>query len=335
MMKNPLLLIFALLFGSSCERVLFKEDMESSDPYLNFDYLWKECDEHYSFFDLKDIDWDQVYDRYEAMLYPEMSDDSLFQVLGQMLNELRDGHVNLISNFNVSFYDVNGLGQDNYNWRTVTDHYIGTDYYISGPFVNDFLADGAIGYIRYSSFTGTADYTNLDFVLSRFRNTEGIIFDIRENGGGVASDIFWILSHFVDRPTLLYYSRIKNGPAHDDFSERDEAVLDPYQGIRYLQDVIVLTDRGTYSAGSFMALACKALDRMTLMGDTTGGGLGMPNGGQLPNGWTYRFSITQSLTLDGNPEYENGVPPDVPAFFDWENINRDEVLDLAIETLLN
>ena len=132
----------------------------------------------------------------------------------------------------------------------------------------------------------------------------------------------------------MNYSRIKNGPNHNDFSEVEPVYVKPYDGIRYTKPVKVLVDRGTYSAGSFTSLATKALDNMTLIGDTTGGGLGLPNGGQLPNGWTYRFSISQALTLDKSADYENGIPPDIHILFDWSNLNRDEILERAIQELL-
>ena len=78
----------------------------------------------------------------------------------------------------------------------------------------------------------------------------------------------------------------------------------------------------------------KALPNVVQIGDTTGGGLGAPNGGQLPNGWEYRFSVTQALTLDLSPDYEDGVPPDVVALLDWNDLTTDdEILERAIEEL--
>jgi hypothetical protein len=62
----------------------------------------------------------------------------------------------------------------------------------------------------------------------------------------------------------------------------------------------------------------------------TGGGLGLPNGGQLPNGWTYRFSVTQTLDLQLNNSFEEGVPPDIYQLFDWNNLMKDEILERAI-----
>ena len=330
-MKHLAITLLAIvLILTSCEKMFIEEDFESSNPQDNFDYLWNECNEKYSFFDVKNIDWNQIKATYQEKLFDGMSQDSLFNVLGGMLTELRDDHTGLKSNFNISTFGVNYLGQDNFDWRIIEDNYLSQDFYISGPFLHNFIANGDIGYIRFSAFTGTVDSTNLDFILERYKNTKGLILDLRENGGGAVTDVFSILSRFVETKTLVNYSRIKTGTGHNDFSEAQPAYVSPYEGIRYTNKVTVLVDRGTYSAGSFTSLATKALPNMVLVGDTTGGGLGLPNGGQLPNGWTYRFSITQALTLDKSPDYENGVPPDIQVLFDWNDLTKDEVLERAI-----
>lgn len=97
-----------------------------------------------------------------------------------------------------------------------------------------------------------------------------------------------------------------------------------------------MIDRGSYSATSMFSLATLELDNIFLVGDTTGGGLGMPNGGQLPNSWTYRFSITRTLTPDGI-NYENGVPPDYYAILDSSDMQQgyDTVIETALDVLLN
>lgn len=322
--------VSVLALFASCEKAFFEEDLESTDPYTNFDYLWKQCDEKYAYFDLKEVDWDLVRADYKSKLFVGMTDDSLFNVLGGMLSELKDDHTNLISNFNVSTFGVNYLGQDNFDWRILDDHYLNNTFYTSGPFRHNFMDNGEIGYVRFPAFTGTVDAINLDFILNKYKNTKGLILDLRENGGGAVTDVFNLLSRFVETETTVNYSRIKNGKNHNDFSEDEPVVVEPYDGIRYKNKVAVLTDRGTYSAGSFTALATKALHNVILVGDTTGGGLGLPNGGQLPNGWNYRFSITQALTLNKKPDYENGVPPDIHVLFDWNNLTKDEILERAI-----
>ena len=329
-MKKLYYILIAGLFFASCEKAIFEEDLASTNPKENFEYLWNECNEKYSYFDVKNIDWNAIKSKYAAKIYDGMSQDSLFKVLGGMLTELKDDHTNLISNFNISTFRVDYLGQDNFDWRIIEDNYLSRDYYISGPFFHNYLDNKKIGYIRFPSFPGTVDPNNLDFVLERYKNTKGLILDLRENGGGAVTDIFAILSRFVERKTLVNYSRIKTGPGRNEFSDAKPVYVSPYDGIRYTNKVVVLVDRGTYSAGSFFSLATKALPNIILMGDTTGGGLGLPNGGQLPNGWTYRFSVTQALTLDKKPDYENGVPPDIKVLFNWNDLTKDEILDRAI-----
>ncbi|MCT4581934.1 MAG: S41 family peptidase [Flavobacteriales bacterium] len=325
-----LLLILSILPLISCEKIFLKKDQKTSNAKENFDYLWKECNDKYSFFELKNIDWNAIKANYESKIYEGMSEDSLFNVLGAMLTELKDDHTNLVSNFNVSSFGVHYLGQDNFDWRIIQEHYLNRDEQSTGPFLHRFIANDEIGYIRFGAFTGTVDDNNLNYILNKYKDTKGLILDLRENGGGAVTDVFNILSRFVETKTLVNYSRIRNGEKHNDFSPAEPVYVTPYDGIRYPNKVAVLTDRGTYSAGSFTSLATKAIPNLILIGDTTGGGLGLPNGGQLPNGWTYRFSITQALTLDLNPAYENGVPPDITVLFDWTDLTKDEVIERAL-----
>ena len=331
--KNIVLFLWAFTFVS-CENLFFEKDLVSKNRRENFEYLWKACNERYAYMDYKQINWEEVHARYGALIHEEMTDDSLFSVLGAMLNELRDGHVNLKSYFNVSHFNIDQLGPDNFDFRLIQDYYLPKDYYISGPFTHDFIANKKVGYIRLSSFTGTVSHDNLNFILRRYAGTQGLILDLRENGGGASSDVFKIVSHFISAKTHVYNSRLKSGAGYNDFTESQPGYVSP-AGFLYLKKVMVLTDRGTFSAGSFTTLAMKELPNVTVIGDTTGGGLGVPNGGQLPNGWIYRFSITQTLDLAGN-NYENGVPPDIYSILKAADVNRgvDTVIERAIEEIL-
>tara|TARA_B100001109_G_C18858333_1_gene472738 strand:- start:2219 stop:3220 length:1002 start_codon:yes stop_codon:yes gene_type:complete len=332
-MKKILLILF-LPFFVGCESALFEEEMASDDPLVNFDYLWNQVNDKYAFFEVKGIDWNASRLKYRSQLNSQTSDEALFEVMGNMLTELQDGHTNLISHFNTSSFGVEQQGPNNFEWRTIIDHYLPSDYYTSGPFQHDFIENNQIGYIRFQAFSGYVEEKYVDFVLDRYKNTRGLIFDIRENPGGDGEDIFELLERFIDHKTLVYYARIKNGKGRNDFTSPTAVYVEPYDGIRYTKPIMLLTDRGSYSASSFTALAAKAIPNIVQIGDTTGGGLGMPNGGQLPNGWRYRFSISQALTLNMNASYENGVPPDILSFFDFNNLTQDEVIERAIQEIL-
>ena len=334
-MKRIIISILIISLFASCEKALFKQKGENNKAVANFDHLWEQCDIRYAYFDYKKINWKTVYAQYRGKVYDGMSEDSLFNVMGAMLNELRDGHVNLISPFNISVFDVDLLGPENVDDRVILENYIGIDRIITGPFTHDFLRNKEIGYIRLRSFPGTVDNVQLDYMLDRYKDTKGLIFDIRQNGGGVINDVYTILGRFIDKQTFVYQSRGKIGPGHNEFGEPELSYLSPAETpVKYLKKIVVLTDRGTYSSGSFLALMAKGIDNMVIMGDTTGGGLGLPNGGQLPNGWTYRCSITQTLDIDGN-NYENGMPPDKPVLVDKLRLAQgiDDVLEAAMQEI--
>lgn len=110
-MKNPIIyrilqqgfcLIFCLGLLSSCIR----EEEFVNNPQGNFEQLWKIIDEQYCFLDYKQIDWDEIHTRYQKLITPNMGSEGLFEVLSEMLYELQDGHVNLASAHNVSYYDA-------------------------------------------------------------------------------------------------------------------------------------------------------------------------------------------------------------------------------------
>lgn len=329
-----LLLIALILTLSSCEKILFKKDRGSVSPLENFDYLWEEVDKKYSYFELKSVNWNQVKATYRPMLSENSSEEELFAVLASMLNELRDDHTNLITPFNVSQYNVALASPKNYRARTIDEFYL-PNAWITGAFKHDFLHNEEVGYIRYGSFMSNFSENQMDLVLDRYKNTKGIILDLRENGGGSIFNVPALLSRFVETKTHVGYSITRNGSEHDDFGEREEFYITPSSGIRYGKPVIVLIDRGSYSATTLFALATKALPNITLIGDATGGGGGLPNGGQLPNGWTYRFSVSQILDLQGSNYAEEGVPADIEVSFDWSDLTKDEILERAIDEITN
>ncbi len=336
MKKPPLLLIPIFIFAlTSCEKLIFGDDYASTDPFVNFDYLANEVTRKYAFTEYKQIDLEQLSTVYRSKLYEDMPADSLFWVLGDYLNELRDGHVNLLSSFNVSRFPFQQLGPQNYNRRLIADSYLSDRSFITGPFLHDFIADSTIGYIRYGAFTNPIENNHLNFILKRYANTEGLIIDIRENGGGQTSNGWRMLQRFITQPTAILQSRTKNGPGANDFTPLQMLSIHPVdtneEVSNYLKKVVVLTDRGSYSASSIFALGTKALPNITLIGDTTGGGTGLPNGGQLPNGWTYRMSISQTLEIGTEANFENGVPPDIYAIMDPLITNKDEVIERAIQ----
>ncbi len=324
-----------LIIASSCEKMLMEKE-PANDPVTNFEYLWKTADEKYSFFDYKGIDWNKVYSTYQPQINNSMNQFELFGVLKNMLNELHDGHVNLTSPFDISRYTFPQNAPENFNFRLLEDHYIGWDYRITGSLINTTFQrnNKDIGYIYYGSFSKPVQSADIDFAVASLWHTAGIILDVRSNGGGDVSNIYQLGSRFADQKRLIYTSVLKNGPGHEDFGDAADVYMSPGGTYQYTKRVILLTNRGCFSATSFFATAMKAFPHVIQVGDTTGGGLGAPAGFELPNGWGYRFSVSRTLTPDGQ-NWEKGVPPDVTI---WMNPQHelegiDDIMEKAIELI--
>ena len=109
-------------------------------------------DENYCFFEYKDIDWNEVHDRYKTQISDTMNQYVLFDVLGDMLNELKDGHTNLISTFNMSrYWDWYLDYPDNFD-SDIQENYLGRNYSIAGGLKYTTLSDGQIGIFTTVAF---------------------------------------------------------------------------------------------------------------------------------------------------------------------------------------
>lgn len=339
---KTLAFILVMITFSSCENA-FMEPVNEADAVTTFDYLWEKVNQQYAFFDVKGVDWDAVYREYRPQVVNGMSDESLFDVCAAMLNTLQDGHTNLISSFNISRNDsvyYRMIAQKNINDEVVSLNYLTLNYQTTGALEHNFIHDGRVAYVRYSAFTDMLDYASLNYIAERYKDCRGMIIDLRQNGGGAIANIPILLSLFDNHGQELYQTQIKSGPGHDDFTEL-ATVYAPNDTTGMVPDyfhrlpVAVLIDRGSFSATSFFAICCRAYDNVKLIGDYTGGGLGLPNGGELPNGWTYRFSITRTLTPNGK-NYENGVPPEYKVILDPAATAQgiDNVIELACDWIM-
>ena len=173
-------LFLLLLTATSC----VDNDTYDDNPQGNLEALWRILDEHYCFFEEKGVDWNAVHEKYAVRMNAEMSESQQFEVMTQMISELRDGHVNLYTTFNTGRY---------WSWKedyptnfsdTLLRRYLRTDYLIAGG--TDYtILDDNIGYLRYESFQQGMSDANLDQVMLHMAGCNGLIIDVRGNGGGL------------------------------------------------------------------------------------------------------------------------------------------------------
>lgn len=328
MQKLQLLIILIICsIFTSC----FHEDNYGNSKRDNFELLWKILDEEYCFFEYKDVDWNEIRERYSKRIDENMTNEALFTVLGEMLAELKDGHVNLYSTYNVARYwkwfeDY----PDNFDEK-IQRNYIGYDYMIASGLKYTIFEDN-IGYIYYGSFSSGVGDGNLDQVISRMSICDGIIIDVRDNGGGLLTNVDKIASRFFNEKTLVSYMMYKNGKGHNDFSSPYPRYIEPSNRLRYQKKVVILTNRRCYSATNDFVNAMTYAPNATIIGDKTGGGSGFPFSSEIPNGWSVRYS-SSPMTNANKENIEFGIDPDIHV--DMTKEDMDKGIDTIIETARN
>ncbi len=318
--------LFVLLGFTSCIR----EESYTNDPEGNFNQLWRIIDEQYCYLDYKDIDWNVIGDKYRQRLTNPMTNENLFEVMDSMLYQLKDGHVNLTAAFNQTRFDFWSDSPRNFvESIQESDRYLGTDYRRAAGFKYKILDDN-IGYIYYESFAYGIGDGNIDQVLSYLAVCNGLIIDVRHNGGGNLTNAEKIASRFTNEKVLSGYISHKTGTGHNDFSEPYPIYLEPSTSIRWQKSVVVLTNRRSYSATNDFVSQMKGLPNVTIMGDKTGGGSGMPFSSELSNGWSIRFSASPHFDRDMN-HTEFGIEPDIKVDMTEEDMYKgiDTIIEVA------
>lgn len=314
------------------------ETEHDNTPEGNFEALWQIIDEHYCFFDYKQheygLDWNAIYNKYKVRVSNHMTTAQLFEVLTDMLAELRDGHVNLSSSMDYGrYWTWHEAYPQNFS-DSLERRYLGTDYKIAAGMKYRVLDDN-IGYIRYESFTQPVGEGNLDDCLSYLLLCRGLIIDIRNNGGGDLTNAEKLAGRFVHERTLVGYMQHKTGKGHHDFSSLEPRYLEPSSNLRWHKPVCILTNRSVFSAANDFAVIMHTLPQVKLVGDHTGGGSGMPMSSSLPNGWNVRFSACPMYDAQ-KQQTEFGIDPDVNVALTDETTaqGRDLIIETARQLLI-
>ncbi|MBA3899055.1 MAG: S41 family peptidase [Bacteroidetes bacterium] len=317
---------------SSCEKLLIPENPPNT-PEHNFEVFWQTFDERYSFFEFKNIDWDSVYVALRPRVQPAMHDTDLFNIYREVMMLLKDGHFSLSSTVSPTiFYGWFNGQPNNFDVGVLTKNYLKVNFTKVGPIIVKKF--GQAGYLYYNDLSERLSDENMLEIMEALKGTKGVIVDIRGNVGGEVINAEKFASYFNDFSRLVGYWLFKTGKGRNDFTAPMPYYVNGVGENVYKNPVVLLTNRRIFSAANDLAMMFKALPNVTLIGDTTGGGGGIPMHFELPNGWIIALPTTQTLDAE-RFNIEHGIPPDITIIMTEKDIESgiDPLMEAAFKLL--
>lgn len=325
--------LFFLLLLATCWLSCKDDDQPDNSRQANFDFVWNTIDEEYSYFDLKGVDWDEVRTELSSQVSEDMTNRQLNDLLSEMVLSLRDSHTGLSTSFGYSYYPGYRGEVDNrlVNYtRYITNITANNNRLLIGDIIGK-----NVKYVGVKSLSGNTDDAANDplyNVVSSFESYDGVIIDLRNNGGGNDAIARRFVESIIDQPRTFRRYRFRRPETRNSFSSWETDQLSPDNSVSYTQPIVLLTNRYVVSSAEGFTLMLKALPNVTIMGDTTAGSTGNPGLFELPNGWELRVSRWQVTDPDGNYVEDHGIAPDQVVWISQEDrdAGRDTILEAAI-----
>ena len=193
------------------------------------------------------------------------------------------------------------------------------------PNVEARTLEGDIGYIKLNQFSATARQDlNSALVELDVNDLNGLVFDLRDNPGGLLNSAIDIASAFVEEGVIVTEA----------FSDEDQQVFNAtgdYAGIEV--PIVVLVNEGSASASELVAGAIQDTGVATIIGETTFGKGTVQTWHNLVNGGGVRLTVARWLTPNGQWIHDNGVTPDIVV--EWTPENFDDADDLQLQAAVD
>jgi hypothetical protein len=147
------------------------------------------------------------------------------------------------------------------------------DQLINSGFLTVRRLRGNIGYIDFREFSDDEEVGQvIDAAMTFVSHTDALIIDLRKNGGGSPRAAQTLEAYFFDQPqqiTSLMLRDPKTGVVTETQQYTDATVPGP----RYLdKPIYLLTSSRTFSCAEQFTYDLHNLKRVTIVGETTGGG---------------------------------------------------------------
>lgn len=172
----------------------------------------------------------------------------------------------------------------------------------------------------------------IDVAVDEYRDLDGIVLDLRGNGGGVAAMVSGVAGHFLDEPLSLGIFKTRTTTLDIKANPRrvnpDGQRVEPYAG-----PLAILVDGQSASASEVFAGGLQSIGRARIFGRTTVGAVLPARMDRLPNGDVLYHAFAEFITAEGVTLEARGVVPDEEVPLTREDLlkGRDATLEAALK----
>ena len=321
---------------------------KNNSPELNFSVLWNTFNEHYAFFEQRNINWDRVKVESQEKLNNIKSDKELYLLFLDVLKKFNDGHIRLEAPGSLRIKNATSKKHEKRKSKKEVINDISTTYlnvfksYNNGLVQWGVLKKENIGYIaitdmnNFSNYIPNQELTAQDFEqeYEKVLETKSGITLLKDELKGVDFVMNKMLSDLATTNSIIVDLRFNGGGYEtvalkllsyfikeqkhilsikakkgNNYTNKQEYVLTPAKNV-YQGKVTVLTSHNTASAAEIFALGTMAYPEIKRFGSSTNGVFSEMLWKNLPNGW--EFSLSNEIYSDpkGNIYEITGVPAD-------------------------
>jgi C-terminal processing protease CtpA/Prc len=169
---------------------------------------------------------------------------------------------------------------------------------------------GNIGYLKLDTFRGAevCEHT-VSAAMTFVAGTQGLILDLRDNGGGAPGMVALVASYLFEPRTHLGDLWTRHSGRTEEIWTRDSVVGRRFGGDK---PVYILTSSRTFSGAEEFTYDLRALRRAIVVGETTGGGAHLVRGQRIDDHFMIDVPYARSINPTTRTNWEGvGVEPDV------------------------
>lgn len=202
---------------------------------------------------------------------------------------------------------------------------------VENPTVEYKMLDNNIGYIQISSFVEVTGDQFIEGVVNlEAAGMEGLIIDLRDNGGGLLDIAVNMLDYMLPAGKIVY-TEDKDGNVTSEYTSSDKE--------QFTKPLVLLVNGYSASASEIFAGAIKDYGIGTLIGETTYGKGIVQRMFPLDDGSAIKLTIAKYFTPKGNDIHKIGIEPDIEVELDIDAYReskgeKDNQLDAAVECIM-